>query len=354
MALQALTSIYLLVFASWVVAFALLSRVGEWWRRAGAVLLRASAAAILAGVLLSPYLYQYWRVNQLMGFARGIGDSEPLAWANVLATTARAHYGLWSERFVRMSTANMFPGIIAAVLMIVAITDRRTTAETRFRMCVAIAIGCLAVAAAPLLPFYQVLHDWIPLFQIARQLADIAVVVLLLVAVLSGFGVAALQHRWGHRRGWTLAAALLLAGVNLEATRAPMGYVWFDHVPGVYQVLAHERDAVVVELPFPLPQQWFLNTPYMVNSTAHWRPLLNGYSGFRSRSYVEHYDLMRKFPSDEALIELTQRGVTHVVVHQRAMNQGGQDDRYNPFEAVQSLQLIARDEDVLIYKLRGR
>ena len=50
---------------------------------------------------------------------------------------------------------------------------------------------------------------------------------------------------------------------------------------------------------------------------------------------------------------LIARGVTHIVVHQRAMNQGGgADDRYNPFESVQSLQLMVRDDDVLIYRLR--
>ncbi len=353
MAAQALTSIYLLVFATWVIVFAMLSRVRDWWRRAGPLMIRVAAAAMVCGVLLAPYLYQYWRVNQLMGFARGAGDSEPLAWANFLATTARAHYGLWSERFVRMSTANTFPGLIAAVLIIVAVSDRRVTGDGRFRMCGAIAIGCLAVAAAPLLPFYPLVHRVIPLFQIARQLADIGQIVLLMVAVLAGFGVASAYRRW-QPRAWPIIAGAILLGVNLEATRAPMGFVWFDGVPAVYDVLAKDPDAVVVELPFPLPQQWFLNTPYMVNSTAHWRPLLNGYSGFRPKSYVEHYDLMRKFPSDEALIELTRRGVTHVVVHQRAMNQGGQDDRYNPFEAVQSLQLLARDQDVLIYRLRGR
>ena len=41
--------------------------------------------------------------------------------------------------------------------------------------------------------------------------------------------------------------------------------------------------------------------------------------------------LLRKFPSDEALIALTAKGVTHIVVHERAMNQGRAPTiRYNP------------------------
>jgi hypothetical protein len=63
---------------------------------------------------------------------------------------------------------------------------------------------------------------------------------------------------------------------------------------------------------------------------------------------------MRTFPSDESLLALSQLGVTHIVVHQRAMNHGEKDDRYDPYEKVASLRLIARDEDVLIYRLLRR
>ena len=106
-------------------------------------------------------------------------------------------------------------------------------------------------------------------------------VVLLMVAVLAGFGVAALARSWTHARSWPVAVLAVLLLVNGEALRAPIGYTWFDGVPDVYDALAKEPAVVVAEAPFPMPQQWFLNAPYMVNSTRHWRPILNGYSGFR-------------------------------------------------------------------------
>ena len=90
-----------------------------------------------------------------------------------------------------------------------------------------------------------------------------------------------------------LALVLL---VNAEAFRAPIGFTHFDAVPEIYETLAHERNAVVVELPFPMAQQWFLNAPYMVNSTKHWRPMLNGYSGFMPKSYEKSYEATRGFP----------------------------------------------------------
>lgn len=133
--------------------------------------------------------------------------------------------------------------------------------------------------------------------------------------------------------------------------RAPIGYTWFDGVPDVYDALSKEPGVVVAEAPFPMPQQWFLNAPYMVNATRHWKPILNGYSGFRPPSYERSYEAMRGFPSDESLLALSKLGVTHVVVHQRAMNHGAPDDRFNPYENAASLQLVTRDDDVLIYRL---
>lgn len=351
--LHALTSIYLMVFAIWMLLFAALARIREWWRAGAAgMLLRFAAAGLVSALVLSPYLLQYRAVHDSMGFTRLAADAEPASWDNFLATASRVHYAAWSKPFVDRTVSALFPGVIATLLIVLAWCDRRNTADPRFRMCAIAAVGCVAVSMAPHLPIYPVLHDAIPLFQAVRQISAIGMIVLLLVAILAGYGVSALQDAWRHKPSWKWIAAALFVAVNLEAARAPLGLVWFDDVPGVYDVLAAEPGGAIVELPFPMPQQWFLNTPYMVNSTRHWRPLLNGYSGFRPASYGESYDLMRKFPSDDSLIELVSRGVSHIVVHQRAMNHGAPDDRYNPFESIASLQLVARDDDVLIYRLR--
>ena len=81
--------------------------------------------------------------------------------------------------------------------------------------------------------------------------------------------------------------------------------------------------------------------------------MLNGYSSYRP-TYYDSYEIMQQFPRDEALTSLNALGVTHVVVHQKALNNGGTDARYNPYESVPSLQLIARDDDVLIYRMTGK
>ena len=136
--------------------------------------------------------------------------------------------------------------------------------------------------------------------------------------------------------------------MNAEAFRAPIGFTHFDAVPAVYETLAHERNAVVVELPFPMAQQWFLNASYMVNSTKHWRPMLNGYSGFIPKSYEMSYAAARGFPAQESLIALHDRGVTHVIVHRKALG----DDRVAQLDRIHELQEIASEGDIAIYRFR--
>src|SRR6185503_19343635 len=50
-ALQALTSIYLMVFSVFALTFALIARVGEWFTRAAPLALRLAAASVIAALL---------------------------------------------------------------------------------------------------------------------------------------------------------------------------------------------------------------------------------------------------------------------------------------------------------------
>jgi hypothetical protein len=164
--------------------------------------------------------------------------------------------------------------------------------------------------------------------------------------------VATIQRRWTSARTWPLVAVLLCVLVNAEALRAPVGWVHFDGVPEVYSVLARDHAGAVAELPFPIPTQWFLNTPYMVNSTAHFRPMLNGYSGFRPPSYDQSYAMVQSFPDDVSLTALHARGVTHVVVHKKAFITSYGQERWDAIGRVHSLQVVGADDDIFIYFLQ--
>jgi hypothetical protein len=350
-ALQAFASLYLMAFSVFMLVFALAARVREWLPHARGLLPRLAAAGVVALLLLAPYLSPYWRLQQTENHSRSIADSESASWTNYAGTGARLHFETWSRGIAGGASTYAFPGFVALALTAVALSDRKQRRDPRVGMCVIIALGCVAVSFAPSWPFYPAVYAAVPLFQAIRAVHRIAQVMLLMVAVLAGLGVAVLARRWGGGRVWPAAAAALVLLVNGEALRAPLGLVWFEGIPAVYDALAADPAAVIVEAPFPMPQQWFLNSRYMVNSTRHWRPMLNGYSSYRPPSYYEAYEIMQGFPGDASLIALHHLGVTHVVVHVKEMPRidPARDD---PFENVPSLQLQARDDDVLIYRLR--
>jgi hypothetical protein len=347
-ALHAMTSVYLLVFAVWTLMFAALARLSEIWR-AGVVpmALRFAAAAAVALVLLYPYLSVYVELRSA-GLSRGPADVVAASWRDYLSTGAHVHMP-WSRRYYPSAASFSFPGIGAMVLAGVALTSRAFRRDNRVRMCAAAAVGGAVVSMAGRASFYPLLHEWILMLQAVRVQAHLGQLVLVMIAVLAGFGTAAIGRRLGGERWWPIAAAALVIAVNAEALRAPIGFTWFDRVPAVYDALSAERQAVVIELPFPIPTQWFLNGPYMVNSTRHWRPLLNGYSGFRPASYDRSYEAARDFPRDESLIKLHALGVTHVVVHLEAFGSARAAEITN----APSLQPIASEGNIVIYRIAG-
>ena len=108
---------------------------------------------------------------------------------------------------------------------------------------------------------------------------------------------------------------MLIVIANLEAARAPLNYRQFSGIPRIYDVLADQPGAVVVEVPFFASRQVFLNGPYVLASTRHFKPLLNGYSGFVPGSYRRIRRELGHFPDARSIAALRAAGVSHVVVH---------------------------------------
>ena len=347
-ALQGLTSIYLLVFSVWTMLFAFVARIADWRRHLARTMLACGCAAAIGLALLWPMLSEYRQLRAETGLSRGADDQIAGHGWHYLATGARIHRW-WVPADAIASPSYAFPGIVAMVLTVIALARRDIRSDPRLRMCAVTAAGCIAVSMAPRLPFYAALHERLPLFQAVRVPAHLSQEVLLMIAVLAGFGVVA-AGRLRPRMAALPAGVALVVLVNVEALRAPIGYVRFAGVPEVFTSLAAERAAVVVELPFPIPQQWFLNANAMLNSTKHWQPMLNGYSGFRPASYERSYEAARGFPNEESLIALHALGVTHMVVHTNALGA----DRTAALARVQSLQQIASEGDILIYRFRSR
>jgi hypothetical protein len=168
---------------------------------------------------------------------------------------------------------------------------------------------------------YGWLFHAFPPMQGLRAAARFGSLFLLALAMLGGIGLALWCARTRradrpHGRMPAVAAAIAIALVNLEALRAPFTFTPFNGIPGIYRLLADEPGHVVVaEQPFFPRSAIFQNGRYVLASTAHWRPLMNGYSGYTPASYQHYADAFWYFPRDWAIEAMKKAGVTHVVVH---------------------------------------
>jgi hypothetical protein len=216
----------------------------------------------------------------------------------------------------------------------------------------AMAVGCALVSMTPHLPWFRTLHAWVPLFWTVRVIAHLGQYALLALAVMAGLGVAALQQRWGARRGWLALAVALVALVNVEACRAPFTFRRVEPIPPIYAVLRDLPGVVVAELPFWSPRDFFGNAQYMVNSTAHWRPMLNGYSGMKPRSYNAAYAAAAEFPSFDSVERLYKLGVTYIILHKREWLGLRDPQLLDDVARMPALRLVADDGRIAIYRLR--
>ena len=351
-ALQGLTSNYLLVFTAMAAAVGVAVRANEWRRPAPA---RATAllglAAAIAAALVAPFLYPYYLTQHEQGLTRSLDEVALYSstWRDYLSTAGRLHYAAWSHRFLEGSTA-LFPGVIALALAGFAATAKPGLRDPCVRMTAAIGAAGFALSFGPALPGYAALYQWLPLLQGVRGAARFGFLALVAVAVLAGFGVAALRARYGGRGWWPVVVAVLIAAVNAEALRAPIAFRPFDGIPRVYQSLRDPSVRAVAEFPFFQPEAVLRNAPYVLNSTVHWRPLVNGYSGFVPASYPGIAAALRDFPGDRSRAELHRLGVSHVVVHLDAYGDRA-GEIVSSLNAAPWLVLVASADQIRIYRI---
>ena len=78
----------------------------------------------------------------------------------------------------------------------------------------------------------------------------------------------------------------------------PLQLVTYDNsAPKVYSLIATLPRGVIAEFPMPRPES--LPGPdayYTYMSTFHWRPIVNGYSGFYPPAYFARLHEVRNFP----------------------------------------------------------
>jgi len=320
MALMGYTSGYLIVFGALMVAVAVGVRIPDWWPRARAVLSMLALATVTAAVAMLPVYLPYRRVAHEQGMVRSLENVADFSATlnGYLAAAGRIHYATWSSGFFKDPVDSFFPGFVVIGLAVLCVwLALRTGAPGRSRVAMLVAIAALGfvLSLGTRTPVYGWVFHVFPPMQGLRAAARFGNLFLLAMAALAGLGLAALRTRVAPRTALWLGVGLV-AAANLESLRAPYTYTPFEGIPPIYSMLAREPGRVVlVEAPFYPPQAVFENAPYVLASTAHWRPLMNGYSGYTPTSYREYAASFWFFPEDFAIQAMRRAGVTHVMVH---------------------------------------
>jgi len=324
MIILAYTSGYLLVFASISVAIAIIVRVREWLPRWRTVLASVAVATGAAALLILPLWIPYHRAATEQGMSRSLQavvdySATPKGY---LAAAGTIHRSTWSGRFFRDPVDSFFPGIVLIVMAVAAVAlsfrggrnEEPTLTRRRVVMLIVIGAAGVVLSLGTATPVYGWIYTIFPPMHGLRAAARFGNLFLLAMSALAAFGLAQLRRRVPSAIAATIGvAALVLA--NAEALRAPFDYRPFTGIPRLYALLADQPHVVLAEVPFYPRQAVFENAEYVLNSTTHWQPLMNGYSGYTPASYVDYANVFWYFPRDYAIDAMKRAGVTHVMVH---------------------------------------
>jgi hypothetical protein len=325
MAVLAYTSGYLFVFATFIVAIAILVRVREWLPYFRSVCVAVAIAMALATATVLPLWIPYHRAATQQGMVRpleGVADYSATP-KGYLAAAGRIHISTWSGRFFRDPVDSFFPGVVVLLFGAVALgfalrsSNERNAVLVRRRVVMLVAIGLagFVLSLGTATPVYAWLYAVFPPIRGLRAAARFGNLFLLATSALAGLGLWQVRQRRGVSRPMTVLAVAAVVFANIEALRAPFEYRPFTGIPRLYSILGDEPHVVLAEVPFYPRQAVFENAEYVLNSTAHWKPLMNGYSGYTPASYVDYAKVFWFFPRDYAIDAMKRAGVTHVMVH---------------------------------------
>jgi succinate dehydrogenase/fumarate reductase cytochrome b subunit len=243
---------------------------------------------------------------------------------------------VWGEAtapFRTLGPNNLFPGLTVLLLPVagaIVLWKRRARPSRDVLALLVIGMAAVIVACGPevrafghaLFPSpFGLLRQVLPIFQMIRVTSRAGVYLALPLAVLAAKGLGALRLP---ALPTALVATLGLAETLIAPIPMPEWTKIIDsrrEPPAVYRWLADQPSRPpVVHLPmldvYGLERRpRYHESIYMVYSTLHWNPLVNGYAGIEPAHYVRMRELARGFPSRELVDALREVGVRYVVLH---------------------------------------
>jgi hypothetical protein len=318
LAVTGLACAYYGIFSGLIVSIGVLwfaGTDGHW--RSPAYWLRAALAAAIVLLVVLPFFVPYFDMRE-EGFARSLDEARRYSTVGPAYLASAVHVHKWMLPMLGEWREVLFPGFQAILLSVflVAVTLRsRRAADVRL---VGFYVVMMAIAfwisLGPDAGLYTALYHALPAFSFLRAPARMGLLVTLGMAILAGLAITSLSARF--RRHSVAIIALSLALAVIESWAGPITYADAPPVGPVYRRLATVPHTSVAEFPFYRGSvDRHRQTEYMLMSTFHWQPLLNGYSDHFPAEYLEIKPALADFPSPQAIETLRETQVRWVVVH---------------------------------------
>ena len=354
MAAQAICCGYYGVFVMLMVGFAvLISAVMRRRRTDRAYWSAVSIASVTALGLAGQVFLRYLSLQRDFGFERSLNDARPYSanWSAYLASSSYAH--AWLLRYLPpWGVEVVFPGVVALTFGIAGLWVAR-----RMRGGEVVAtyggLGALAfwTSFGPAGGLYSLLYRVVPFFTLMRAPGRFGVVVAFALAVLAGAAIAT----WLGRVGRPTLTGTIVAVVAALELLVPLNIPDAPAVEPVYHTLVTLPRAPVIEMPFYYPQVGlFQHTKYMLASTSHWFPLVNGYSDYIPPDFYQNVMVLATFPSHDAFKILEPNGVRYAVLHMYGYNTENRNDvlaRLKEFAPY--LRPLYQDDTARLYEIVG-
>jgi len=353
MAAQAICCGYYGVFVCLMVGFAILvvAAARRLWTDRG-YWIAIAVAAVVAVLLVTPAFLPYAALQRDGGFRRELKDAVQYSanWSDYLASSSYAH--AWMLGHLPAWTEVSFPGFVIALFGVagawIALRGRR-----RELLFIYGGLTLLAFWASfgPTGVLYSALYKVVPMFTWMRAPARFGLIVGFGLSVFAGVAISAWLRKV-QRPGMVTA---VLAIITVGELAVPLHLPEVPPVAPVYLTLATLPRAPLIETPFFYPQVGlFQHTKYMLASTAHWMPMVNGYSDYIPPDFYEHVMLLAPFPSSDAFKILEPNGVRSALLHMTGYNTEKSKDvltRLKEFEPY--LRPLYMDETTRLYEIVG-
>lgn len=352
MALTGLACAYYGIFAGGMISMAAIwfAIARRRWREVRYWAMLAVAAMVCIGVI-APFFRPYLDMQESTGFQRSLSGQYSANVGAWLISSAWSHR--WWAPFLTRPSETLFPGIMAIVLGVLgARLALRSSLRDVAWYYIGLALFTLWLTFGPAAGLYTALYYTVPVFSFLRAPSRAGIVVTLCLVVLAAPAMSAILKRRGTQAGF--AILFLLAVVDLY--RAPLRLREAPPLAKAYTTLAQLPKAPTIELPYWATSiEYHRHAEYMLMSTTHWQPLINGYSDHIPQDFRDHAPVLATFPSQPAFELLKPLGARYVVFHFDLMPAAVRDELHKRLDSDYAglLRPIEQDEDVWLYEIVG-